>query len=135
MALRLCLSQTDHRDKQPSGFALRPFHAVITTVRVIITVRVITRSQAGWASITRGGVRSKTKRYRTDQNRNAYMTRSSAQHGFWALKIEAVSKTKIPNCVKVESIEPRPTLVMLAIQTQEDIQEFNTFRETRKHII
>ena len=57
----------------------------------------------------RDGFRSKPKRYRTDRNRNAHVTTSSVQHGFWALKIEVIAK---PNYVhdEIESIEPRPTL-------------------------
>ena len=42
----------------------------------------------------KGGFRSKPKFYRTYRNRDSYGITSSVQHGLWALKIEAISKSK-----------------------------------------
>ena len=68
-------------------------------------------AQAGLQSPSRW-FRSKPKRYRTDQHRNAYVTTSSVQHGL-GHEDRSKSETKIPNHVEIEPIEPRPTLEML----------------------
>ena len=47
-----------------------------------------------WQSPKGSWFGSKLKRYRTDRNRNVYVTRNSVRYGFWALNIKAVSKPK-----------------------------------------
>ena len=76
---------------------------------IIRTSTYIDVSLTGWASITKGGVQIETQTL-SNRPRPKRLRNKLGPAWVWGHEDRSNVETQIPNQIKIESIEPRPTL-------------------------